>query len=192
MDILEHFYNNKCLFKCDQNCFDHEIKRTLETLLLNNQIISKNVVHLFDNVKITKCIICLQSVIDNGDYVICDNCCNTCINKKIKISIFGLQHGIFRVITRYICFNIGGCYGWHYSRCCNLIKYFPNIEQNHNNSKCNIQHIVSKLFINNSYKLIRRFFNTVSIIFLMSSNDVHSLCHMLNPDVIMYILKFIY
>ena len=47
-------------------------------------------------------------------------------------------------------------------------------------------------FINNSHHLFHRHYHTVPIIFMLSINDVNSLTCVLNHDIIIYIIKFIY
>lgn len=174
MEQLKHFYNNKRLFKCDKNMFDSNVQDVL-TKLFSCDAVDKTQLYIWDRHIITKCIICSQIVSNDimklfeTSFIICSGCCETCIDKNMYVefcpntinNIGSFLYSYDEVVGTYVRFV-------------DFYKY--NMWS------------VSHHFVDNSHKLIHRFYHTTTIIFLMHMFDTNEL----NLDVTMYILKFIY
>lgn len=177
MDQLVHFYHNQCLFKCDKNMFNDVIKYVLTKLFLHDEnIVDKTHTYIFELQNgVTKCIICSQLILTinmkqvESSILICSECCNKCVNNHIFIELYLRYYGEHGLRSYWFIFDNDA----HRYIGASLIR--------------NDTH-----FINNSHKLIHRFYHIVPIIFLMSPLDVNSYCHDLNLDVMLHILKFIY
>lgn len=177
MDFLVHFHNNKFLFKCDKSMFKLFIKSVLKNLVSNDPICDETLSYIFETHNSTiKCLICLQ-VINNFDmelitksFLICDNCCDVCINKRL-----------------FVWFSLHKLYRSVYSR---VLKYDNHLRTHFDIGELdfNDRHAL----INNSHKLVHRFYHVIPIMFLLSISDYNSHCNELNRDVITYIIKFIY
>ena len=124
---------------------------------------------------VSKCIICAQVITPiinlklSSPFLICDECCYECIGDRnfIEFTKFDLTCKIcpHRFVCNYRMYN-------HY-------RYYVS------------SHFVNSL-MNNSHKLMHRFYHTVPIIFLISRTDHNSYCCGLIMDVMIHILKFIY
>lgn len=172
MDILIHYHHNKYLFKCDKNMFNDNIKIVL-TKLFSYEENDETQSHIFDaHNKIVRCIICSQIMITvniksiDSPFLICDECCNVCINERV---IMELSETMLGNVELYL-----------------FVQHVDNMcEYNRSSS---VSHTSSEHFIKNSHKLIHRFYHTSMIIFMtyiLDNND-------LNLDVMRYIVQFIY
>lgn len=187
MNTLIHFHHNNCLFKCDMHMFNCTIKNVLTNLFEYDcddsplYVINESDLHVLDDysyndyVGIVRCVICLQTIsIITGrnisPFMICDICINTCIDMYNFIEIcVGLP---FFGIRSYWVINNN-----HYEMCLGSSTVLDER---------------GTIFVNNSHKLVYRFYHVAPIIFLMSISDNNSHCNELNLDVIIHILKFIY
>lgn len=164
-----HFYYHRCLFKRDKREFNDNIKCVLIKLFSHNAI-NDTQLHMFrSRTRIVNCMICLQVIhtinmrFVTSTFLICNICCNECINISAYVEFWN-QHD---KIEMY---------------------WFVH------NDDTSIDAIFNRSMhmINNSHKLIHRFYNTTIITFLLSKLDNDSYCHDLNLDVMLHVLKFIY
>ena len=167
MNPLVSFYNNGWLFRCNKNEFDDNIKNVL-TKLFSYCIIDRAQIYIF-HLHNVKCIICLQLISTNintfifNPFLICDSCCNVCIGHHIFIEFF---------VSRPSC---------------SIKSVWTNGKRPFYHGRGNPQS-----FIDHSHKLIHRFYHVVPIMFIMAISDRNSHCHMLNGDIMMHMLQFIY
>ena len=172
MDIFEYFCNNKCLFKCDPNDFNHSIKELLKRLLLWPYLETKrNDYHIY-HIDTLRCMVCLQICESNTyrgvKFTICRICCMKCT--EIHFSIIMYDHSIGIWDARYSLITTLDC-----------------------DPRSNFgYHSVAYKLINNSHALVHRYYHYVPIMFMLSILDHNSSCFVLNYDVVMYTLKLIY
>lgn len=162
MDHLINFDMKGSLFECKMSDFDDTIKTVLTKIIS----IKPNEHHrspFYNFEDEVKCMMCLQWVRSQYLFAICNNCVRCCT--------YGFRGPLFveRLATYGKRFYIGLV-------CDDVILTFLNINN----------------FINNSHKLFHRFYQIVPILFILSINDENSLTHVLNNDIIMYIIKIIY
>ena len=177
MERFTYLHHNNCFFKCEKNMFKYCIKDVF-TDLFTLESLDVNRLHIFElHNSITKCIVCLQLILTvnmknvDSSFLICDECCNSCIDQYIFIEFYAST--IFQQInSHWFRYDI------------RAHKYMNAATIRYN--------IGEATFINNSYKLIHRYYHTVPIIFLLSTLDINSCNNGLNLDIIVYILKFIY
>ena len=176
MDVLACFYNNGYLFKCSSIDFDDVIKNNMNRIMMiHNCSIDSEFNH--ENVNMTHCMICFQYVGNFKHFTICEQCCNSCINKRVRF--------IINAINSYPSF---WCYD-NTEQVYSVIQisdydiYFP---ESHNKA-----HMLNH-FVNNLYRLKHRFYHETPIMLLLSIYDPKSSCYQLNHDIIFHMLKFIY
>lgn len=203
MDYLTQFHNDKYLFKCEKNTFDYNIKSALTKIFSCNTIYETQM-YIFNCDKIVKCLICLQLIpiedglliftkdkytssiltkngqfyvpsskykytigmrliINYAPFMICDECCNKCIDEHKFIAFYDIMLN-YKIDTQWI---------------------EPHVISKYRTEKHTI-------FINNSHKLIHRFYHTGPILFIMSTSDHNSYSHEINLDIITHIFQFIY
>lgn len=179
MDLLVQFHRNKCLFNCDKSMFALNIKCALSTLFSYNKCDDAQS-HIFKIGNIVRCIICLHVIHVNikrfivSPFVICNNCCYECINKSMFIEFY-VSVTYNEIYSSWLVYD-------NYARVY-LSKYIFN----------HVRKLLKKeKLIDNSHKLIHRFYHTTMIIFLMAISDHSSRCNVLNTDIIFHILRFIY
>lgn len=178
MNLLAHFYRNKCLSKCNKQSFYYEIDSMLGELF-GFDMADDSQLYMFKLHGDAKCITCLQTIdIVNMKFIespmlICDKCCNRCIGIPAFFE-FNVTENIHLLISRLIIYDDSES------------KYIQH------NKGSTIFCINSQKLRNNSHKLIHRFYHTIPIILLMSISDYKSHCYGLNLDIICYILTFIY
>lgn len=183
VEIFEYFHTNRCLFKCDAHDFDDVIKNTMRKLIFFARVGKKY--HEFNThyqYSYTYCAICLQYLELCSRLAICPNCCNVCINKKIIID-FGANE-IYPVV-HYV--NKNDEY-----RMILIDDYGDHFIEFERQDKHIIKYSVLTKFIDNSHKLEYKFYHVVPLVFILSLSDPTSECHILNNDIMFYILKFIY
>lgn len=179
MDALVNFCNNGRFIDCGPNEFNNIIKHTLMRLLLKKLSGENQYQVFFDSInrdysdRILKCIICVRNMRDNSEFLVCNECCKICIDEDIIISILK-DESRFEVV---LCQFDGGYW----------VDTYEHFLCDNDNDK-----IILKMFIDNSHKLIHRFYHTVPITFLMSIFDPKSSCSILTWDIIIHIIKFIY
>lgn len=173
MDILTHYHHNKCLFKCDKILFANNIKNVL-TKLFSHDDVNYDLSYIFTMcdryIKCTTClqIICTVNMSLTNPFLICDNCVHACIGEHVYVELY--DSGPFGKIFSY----------W--------FKY-----ENNGYAFTGMRYATYKYtLIDNSHKLIHRFYHDVEIILLLSISDINSYCNVLNFDVIIHILRFIY
>lgn len=186
MDMLFNIHSQKKLLKRED--FVDNIGSILVDIF-NIPSFVRNFV-LSENNMIQRCSICSQLVHTWHDsFIICGECCKECVGKKFMIVISYHMIGIHTGIIKYVCHD-------SYPYTCmdeyELIDTFPDICKGltafyGENKTILITHVV-----NNSHKLIQRFYNMAPIIFLLSKYDMHSPCSVLNKDIMLFILTFIY
>ena len=172
MDIFEYFCNNKCMFKCNPNKFNHNIKTSLEQLLLRDYaILNYNEYHIY-RIDTVKCMVCLQicklNTIHNVKFVICALCCEKCTNIHVSIMMYNNFIGIWS------------------NRDVLMTKLYRYAQHNFN------YYDIAHELINNSHILKHRYYHVVPIIFILSISDHNSSCYALNHDIVIFILKIIY
>src|SRR5579863_2799903 len=92
MEQLIHFHHNKCLFKCDKNDFDRNMKFVLTKLFSYESICNASIFYSRD--RVTKCMICLQliSTVEmhciTSPFLICDECCDICVDVSTFIEFY--------------------------------------------------------------------------------------------------------
>lgn len=182
-EIFDYFCANKCLFKCDAHEFDKMIKYTMNKLIVVDTFYNIRFCGAYDTHKHTICSICLQEMNHVNCLAICCICCNICINKKVIIDF-----GTVGLLTNMFYYDNGHN---KYQMIC--IDDYGNHFDIH--SRCNpilIKMTILNKFFNNSPKLKYRFYHVVPIMFILSLSDPTSECYVLNHDIMIYILKFIY
>ena len=184
VEIFDHFQKNRCLFKCDIHDFDHMIKSTMKELVISDSLYQKKFVgDVRYQGRHSKCSICLQELGFINRLVICYNCCNICIGKKVIIDF-----GMCEIYTIVHCYNdIFNGYQMIYIHDYNNIFVEFNSEFWQDTKNKVLTH-----FIDNSPKLKNRFYHVAPITFILSLKDPTSECYVLIHDIILYILKFIY
>lgn len=182
-EIFEYFSANRCLFKCDIHGFDEMIKTTMNKLIISDVRERKYFTFCVSDQDLhTKCAICLQNVGIINRLIICYNCCNMCINKKVIINL-----GMFNIYTimyynnKYNVYQIIDVENYNYQ----FAEFCSYYQQDTKNK-------ILDHFIENSPKLRDRFYHVAPVIFLLSLSDPASQCYVLNDDVMFYILKLIY
>lgn len=179
MNYLTSFYKNKCLFKCPQDQFNDNIKTTLSSILSCNS--QSDILHILDMDNYygkRTCIICLHSAYGCGNFIICNKCCNICLNKSVTIEI----NTSSTLISSHICYKFRARWIPMYHTIC---EHFPNLaSKNYEYRKDE----VLTMIINSSHKLIHRYYHTNLITFLMLIYDSKSSIYVLHLDVIKYIL----
>lgn len=197
MDILSQFCDNGHLFRCEHDQFNDHIKTALINILLNKyqpkmKVSRTFLQHCSQYFSMKKCMICCQLIFNDHNFIICDECCYICINNKLVIVIIPRNYGI----RRLICQKYGSKIIWNPISM--IHNHFPQFVPNSyvkmdTSEMIEYSHtLILRLFVNNSHKLLHRFYHTTSIIFLTSINDNKSLCSVFNLDIVIYILKFIY
>lgn len=179
MDALINFKIKGHLFECDPNEFNTKIKNVLSNILIHRMeyFMNNDVI----DIRKIRCIICWQFELDNSWFLICEECCKTCINYSVLISI--VKSHI------YICHVTCDDYWDDLDSCSELIK---RRERFYKNKYYHDKSSFLKYFVTCSFKLIHRFYHAVPILFLLSLHDQNSDCYTLNKDVIMCIFNFIY
>lgn len=206
MDELINFVEMRHLFKCAPDKFNITIKSILINMLINKMLCTKphrerhmlfpgrfcvspeerkkqfKIQRNADNGKV-RCIICRQFEVDNSEFVICNECCKVCINENVLIAIGNI---IFVCCKTNIVWN----------------NYWGDVDSNpllgdirdklYNNENYNNKGSLLKYFVDNTHKLVHRFYHTVPILFLLSLCDLQSFSGKLNKDIIFFIFKFIY
>ena len=199
-NIVEHFSIYGSLFNCAVQEFDIVIKNTLNKLIIIRYVDKKrlnvdiNYAVMFDKNYIdrfNKCIICLQHLTYTKGLIICHNCCNICIGKKVMVNI-----GMFEVSTSMmINFDIFELYTimmYEDYQMISFSDYNKHFVDHRSSFPNGTKRNVLNYFVNNSPKLKDRFYHMVPVILLLSLSDLASECCVLNDDIMFYILKFIY
>ena len=172
MDILEYFCNNKCMFKCDPNKFNHIIKESLKRLLLWSHFVTKRDEHHIYHIDTVRCMICLQickfDTHHNVHFAICEICCLKCTNKHVSIMMYDYSIGF-----------------WDSS---DVLITTLSHDQRYNFGYYSVAHNV----VDNSHVLVHRYYHVIPIMFILSISDRNSSCYALNHDIVMFILKLIY
>lgn len=194
MDLLIHFYEHKCLFKCDKRMFNVNVKCALTKLFSRENINEHQFFVLTHHHVNVRCIICLQIVSTIGSkyatssFVICSSCCHDC-NPEFALVAITVSNVIGNMRSSIVqnVISYERSYRIEYSNVDhkNMARYEIN----------NVGFMVrpnSKNFINNSYKLMHRFYHTTILIFLMAISDHNSHRNTLNMDITFHILRFIY
>lgn len=165
MDSLVYFHYNKCLFKCDTNMFNDNIKIAL-TSVFSCDTFDGSQLYMFDTHGIGRCIICAHVIFDcvNTPFGICGDCCNDCGYKYYRVEFYASMMIYINDTNQYV-----------YRICTRAYYGFELIK-----------------FINNSHKLMHRFYHDTAITFLISTLDDKSYCYGIISDVAFHILKFIY
>lgn len=180
MDVLINFEEHGHLFCCASNEFNVTIKKVLSNILIHETECTYTLTN-GHGVRKIKCIICLQIVYDDGQFVICDECCRTCINQCTLISVTDADIFICRITSNDYWDDLDSC-----SELAAFREGFYKNKSYHNKRS------LLKHFVDCSHKLIHRFYHSVSILFLLSLYDSNSHCNILNVDVVTYIFNFIY
>lgn len=179
MNYLTSFYKNKYLFTCPQDQFDDNIKPTLLSIFsCDIQNDTQHVLNIDNNYGKRNCIICLHNVCGYGNFIVCDKCCDVCLNKDITIEI----NTNLTFISHRICYKYQNY--WIPVRNHIIHEYFPDLVSKH---YVNEKYGVLAMFVDNSHKLIHRFYHTTLIIFLMTIYDTNSSIYVLHMDIIKYI-----
>ena len=182
MDSLIHFHFNKCLFNCDKQEFNVSIKLAL-TKLFSYDDVKPSQNYIFNYCyEHGKCIICSQKVSTiniksiTSPLVICSLCCYEC---DVEFAIIEFFKPCFDKYLNTYWVTYNSDYDTYEGR-------YDTIHEGRM-MQSNATH-----FIDNSHKLIHRFYHTTILIFLMAITDGKSYCNELNLDVIIHMLKFIY
>lgn len=176
MDVIKCFYKNGYLFKCSPCNFDNMMFNHMKDMI---DIYKNGAVSDFDhkNENLLHCMICFRWVGRSREFTICENCCNTCIGKKV----------LFNMCMRSIYPTF-----WYYDDISKEHKMIPRDSYNNYFPEHHYKNQVLNNFINNVSKLKHRFYHDSEIIFLLSIYDHASSLHTLNWDIMIYILRFIY
>lgn len=167
MNELINFVDSGILFKCDPIEFNDKIRNVLTDIFVYNparvrfdgiynharerfENTHDPVYERFEEIYKLRCIICWQIVFDDSFFVICNDCCRTCINKNILISVSR---------NVYVCHKLRNNYWGNIDEhvALRLIRKSVYDDDNYDD-KCSLL----KYFINSSHKLIHRFYHVVS------------------------------
>ena len=188
VEYLDSFCDNKYLFKCDRSQFNVVIKFAMTKLIKYEK---HGIVHIIDDTS-TKCVICHQRITCFHEFSICCNCCKYWVNKEIILNLAEIKSYIAPTLWQYNNhsrkYDIIMTYNYYH--------YFPEFTDDswfsitgHDNYN---RFVIYSHFINNSFRLKHRFYHDTQSILLLSIYDTSSSCSILNWDIMIHILKFIY
>lgn len=166
MNTLLNFRMNGYLIKCDQNEFDAKIKLVFKNMfsqLMSNDDLIEYEKCVDINNNALRCLICRKRRF--GEQYI--GFCSSCVSKTLDMN--------------------GGLYIGRAPTSGNF-KYFLT-RRDELGDFVAIKH---EMFINNLHKLKNEYFHQVPIIFILAKQDTQSSIYILNYDIIMYVLQFIY
>lgn len=178
MGELINFETNGYLFRCCPDDFNIIMRDTLTNILIHRFVPTTGWSYEHRPIK---CIICWQFVIDNSRFLICEDCCETCIDENILIAIM--------YTNVLICYKSRYHYWCEIDAGSHINKRFKKLYEN---EYYNDHSSLLEYFTDCSYKLIDRFYHTTPILFLFALNDPNSDCNILNKDIVTYIFDFIY
>ena len=191
-NIIKHINTYGSLFNCAVHEFDVMIKNALNKLIITRYANRKSLeidINYAD--KFNKCVICLQNLMCTQGLIICHNCCNVCIGKKVMISFGTFEMSTTSMINfdTFVLYTIMMYDDYQTIHISEYQKYFVD---HYYSFPFDTKHNVLNHFVNNSPKLRSRFYHVAPVTLLLSLRDPASECYVLNDDIMFYILKLIY